>query len=395
MSVSLIARTVRGLEFVAADEIGATLPARDVQLEPRQVRFSLETAGPALADLRTVDDVFVVVGGCQDYGHKKEALPLIARAARRLDWSAALDALAAQRSLPRSGGKFDVVVSLLGRRNYSRFDVEDAVGEVLSGRFNARYVSRRDPSGPAGSVDVTVRVFVTQQGIRFALRFAATPLHRRAYKQDTTKGTLHPPVAAAMARLLTPRSGDLMLDPFCGDGTIPIEFAMTCTDALITASDLDPTRVRNTRVNAERAGTSLRVEVADAGRLSLDAGSVDILATNPPWSVSVTAGGSLRRTVNGFWDRVTGSLSNRSRIAAIMDSELDAQRVLTSQNYAIAFAQRLRLAGRLVDLVVAAPPGRPEWRLADGLLDQREAAKRVGLLTETGFQNPTGVAGRG
>lgn len=390
MSLDLIARTVRGVEYVAADEISSALSPGRLVMQPREVVFSLDEPVPALVELRTVDDLFLAVGSGPDLGHRKDVVPQLAERAVGYDWRSAVDAVATVRELP-GHRHFDVVASLLGRRNYSRYDVEDAVGTALAKPLGARYVSRRDSPAQLPPVDLSVRVFISADTTQFALRLAAGPLHRRRYKQDASRGTLHPPMAAAMARLLLPATGQHVLDPFCGDGTIPIETAAIAPDAEIAGSDNDPERIRNARANATRAQARVAFTVADAGRLDLARGSVDLLLTNPPWNVAVEASGSLSRGFDPFWDHLADAFSDSARACLIMDAELEAVKALEARGYRIALAQQVRLAGRLSQLVVCTPSGRPAWPLPQPLAEQRRHALAAGLTTETGF----GSVGKG
>lgn len=363
MSIDLIARTVRGIEYVAADEVSALAPS-GLSMAPRQLTFSLPSDDPRLLDLRTVDDLFLSIGAVAGIDHRKDALPRLAAGAAGLDWD----------SVRRPGRPhFDVVASLLGRRNYSRYDVEDSVGSALSGL--GEYVSRRP--GPPPPVDLTVRVFAEDPQVTLAVRYAGEPLHRRGYKQDAARGTLHPPMAAALARLVGLVPGEVALDPFCGDGTIPIELSLSCPAAEVRGSDLDPDRVRNAEANARRAGAPVTFAVADAGVLERP---VDALVTNPPWNLAVDATGLLTDSLDPFW-----SAARAGRLAVLMDADLDPSRVMRSHGYHLVLAQSVRLAGRLSQLVICTPADGPDWRLPDPLAKARLEAQRLGLITDTGF----------
>jgi tRNA (guanine6-N2)-methyltransferase len=360
VSIDLIARTVRGIEYVAADELSALAPS-GLMMAPRQLTFSLPSPDPRLLDLRTVDDLFQVVGTVAGIDHRKDALPRLARGAAELDWD-----VAGRR-------RFDVVASLAGRRNYSRYDVEDAVGSALS-RLG-EYVSRR--SGQVPPTDLTVRAFLDDPLVTLAVRYADAPLHRRAYKQDASRGTLHPPMAAALARLVGMSAGETALDPFCGDGTIPIELSLYCPAAQVHGSDLDPARIRNAEANARRAGVAVTFTVADAGALDEP---VDALVTNPPWNLAVDTAGLLTDGLAPFW-----RTARARRLAVLMDAELEPSRLVRSAGYDVALEQSVRLAGRLSRLVLCTPAGAPGWQLPEPLANARLEAQRLGLVTETGF----------
>ena len=197
MKIELIARCVRGIEYTAADEIAALVPG-DLTLGAREVRFQIPRLDPGLCGLRTPDDIFLSVGSAEGVGHRKDAIPWLAEQVRRMDWRTAAETVARVRYVP-APRRFDVVTSLVGRRNYSRYDVEDAIGSVLSAELDARYVSRRSAAAGMQPVALSVRVFINADTAGVAIRLAAGPLHRRSYKQDASRGTLHPPMAAVLA----------------------------------------------------------------------------------------------------------------------------------------------------------------------------------------------------
>ena len=404
MSVALLARTLRGVEWAAADEIAAALPDAAPDMRPREVRFRLPELSPRVLDLRTVDDVFLVVGRTPDPGHTKDVVPGLARWAARLDWAAAARAVGGVRDLPRRA-RFDVVASFGGRRNYNRYDVEDALGAALAsvlGTSGGTYQSRRPAAdaakGPGTAkspgaapllqpVDLSVRLFLDGSEAVAALRVGARPAHRREYKVATGPGTLHPPLAAVLARLAAPGEGDVVLDPFCGDGTIAVEMALAFPAARVSARDLDAERVRNTQENAGRAGVRLDVGRADAGAAGEPGpgAGIAVLATNPPWNLAVDAGGTLARSLRPFWDRVPGILAPGGRVCAVSDNESQTAEVLREAGYAVGLEVQLRVAGRLARLLLAAPPGAAVPAVPEGLERWRRAAMAAGLVGDGAF----------
>jgi 23S rRNA G2445 N2-methylase RlmL len=383
VSIELIARTVRGIEYVAADEISALSPTR-LAMQQRQVTFRLDRPDARLAGLRTVDDLFLSLGSIDGIGHRKDALPRIAEHSESCDWRQALAVVEETRAIP-ARRRFDVVASLLGGRNYSRYDVEDAVGAKVARLLGGQYVTRRAATGHLPSVDLTVRVFIGADTAAYALRLGAGPLHRRGYKQDASRGTLHPPMAAAMARLQAVQAGCVVVDPFCGDGTIPIEVAAVAPQATVHGSDLDAARIANAVANANRADVRVSFTVADAARLEFSNGSVDVLVTNPPWNVGVDASGRLAGGLDRFWHEVSRVLSPAGRAGLIMDAEHAAATTLRARGFAIHLRQNVRLAGRLSELVVCTPSGSQPWSMPEHIAALRAQARESGLITDIGF----------
>jgi precorrin-6B methylase 2 len=273
----------------------------------------------------------------------------------------------------------DVVAAVEGHR-FGRFAVEHAVGPPLAARLGGgRYLRRTAEGREPGEEDLTVRVSVRDGVVGAAVRLAARPLHRRDWKRDTGPGTLHPPLAAALARIAAPESGWSVVDPFCGDGTVAIETALAFPAASVTGHDLDPVRLDNATRNAERAGVPVTFARVDAGRPGERA---DVVITNPPWNLAVDGTGTLRDGLEPFWRRLPALLGPAGRFVAIMDAALDGPTALVRAGLALGLASRVRLAGRVSDVVLAAahPP-----ELSESAAAWRDRAIAQGVVTAEGF----------
>ncbi|MEU2610608.1 methyltransferase [Micromonospora sp. NPDC007271] len=372
------------MEWIAAAEIERAIAGvSGIRMAAREVTFETECPEPAVVALKTVDDVFIQAGEITGVGHTKADLqPLAARLAR-LDWAPAALAVAAVRDLPASP-RFDVVASLEGRRTYNRFDVENSTGRLLQSRLGGTHLPRTDNARPVDP-DLTVRLFLRGSRAVAALRLGPRPLHRRSYKEDAGPGTLHPPVAAMLAMLTNPTAGEAVADPFCGDGTVAIEAALLRTGADISASDIDPARVEHARRNAERAGVEIQCSIADAGDITWDAGSVDVVVTNPPWNVSVSGSGELHQSLDPFWSRLLNAFTAHGRLCVLADADLKVPARIERFGYLVPFRAQIRLAGRISEVVLARPATANRLQLPADLARWRDRARRDGVVTEAGW----------
>jgi 23S rRNA G2445 N2-methylase RlmL len=251
----MLARTLRGIEWIARDEVRTRLGIERIELGHRELRFTLPELVPDLLELGTVDDVFVVLAEVDGVTRRRESLARFA--------SLSLD-LGTETT-------FDVTASFLGKRNYNRFELEDA----LAVSVGAKRVKR----GGA----VSLRVHVVGEVATVATRVADRPLHRRSYRLVTVAGSVHPPLARALALL----AGEPFADPFCGAGTIPIEGALaglrTC------GSDIEARAIEAARLNATAADVTVPFHVADVAHL----GATDCVVTNPPWGRALPAAAAI------------------------------------------------------------------------------------------------------
>ena len=112
-----------------------------------------------------------------------------------------------------------------------------------------------------------------------------------AYEKVLEKGELRPELAWMLCWLSEPREGELVLDPFCGSGAIPLLRASRAAQfprGLVLASDLDAALVEKLKARVKHADLRRRVVVrqGDARRLSRYAdGSIHKVVTDPPWGL--------------------------------------------------------------------------------------------------------------
>ena len=79
---------------------------------------------------------------------------------------------------------------------------------------------------PEDGESFPIRVFLLKDQVTVGLDTTGESLHKRGYRRLTPKAPIAEKLAAALI-LMTPwRPGRILVDPFCGSGTIPIEAAM-------------------------------------------------------------------------------------------------------------------------------------------------------------------------
>ncbi len=350
----LIVRCVRGLEPLVAAEARRALGATVTGARHREVwlRAAWPPAGAgAEPPLRTADDAFLRAGRVTGVGRTRADLARLARAAAGVDW------VDLSRRAGRPSGPFDVVGSALGRRNFTRFDIEDAVGDAVRQQTGWLRLRRdADHAVAAGASAVTIRVSLEDGEASLGVRLADRPLHRRAWRHRDVPGSLHPPVAAALALAAGIGPGDRVLDPCCGAGTVAVEAALVEPGARAVAGDIDPVAAAAARANAAAAGVAARVAVvaADAGRPPVRPATVDRVLANLPWGKAVRAAGSLRDGPAGFVATLAPTLAPGGR-AALLVGPGDADGIAAAAGRGVSpvvDTTALAVAGTWVTLVV-------------------------------------------
>src|ERR687887_2365582 len=214
----IMVRTLRGLEAISRAEVAAVLGPAVVTTEHRTLRFSVRRLDERLLDLGTVDDAFLVLADVDGIDHRRSALDALIQLARTIDAPGTVAALAALRPIgpptlgetsaasgqtaaatsvstrakPRASSRaigFDLTASFIGRRNYSRFEVEDRVGHAIAAATGWAY-GPRSPQMPVPRASLSIRVHILHERATLAVRLGERPLHRRAYRLESRPGAL-------------------------------------------------------------------------------------------------------------------------------------------------------------------------------------------------------------
>lgn len=121
-------------------------------------------------------------------------------------------------------GRFNVVkAASIKSQLFSPSDIQSIMKKAMVERLKSVYnVSWFSEDGE----DYPVRVTLMKDVVTVGLDTTGVSLHKRGYRKLVSKAPIAENLAAALI-MLTPWHGDrILVDPFCGSGTIPIEAAM-------------------------------------------------------------------------------------------------------------------------------------------------------------------------
>lgn len=121
-------------------------------------------------------------------------------------------------------GKFWVAkAASVKSKLFSPSDIQSIMKKAMVERMKQTYpVVRFEETG----APYPVRVFLMKDEVTVGLDTTGDSLHKRGYRKLVAKAPIAENLAAALI-MLTPWRGDrILVDPFCGSGTIPIEAAM-------------------------------------------------------------------------------------------------------------------------------------------------------------------------
>lgn len=106
---------------------------------------------------------------------------------------------------------------------FSSSDIQSIVKKAIVERLKQKYgVSWFEESGS----EYPLRVFIHKDEVSITLDTTGESLHKRGYRQMSVKAPVSETLAAALIMLTPWNKNRILVDPFCGSGTFPIEAAM-------------------------------------------------------------------------------------------------------------------------------------------------------------------------
>jgi putative N6-adenine-specific DNA methylase len=123
-----------------------------------------------------------------------------------------------------ANGKFWVTkASSINSQLFSTSDIQSivkkAIVERLKGKYGVSWFSEDGASYP-------IRVNIHKDMVTIGLDTSGDSLHKRGYRPAAGKAPISECLAAALIKLTPWNKDRILIDPFCGSGTFPIEAAM-------------------------------------------------------------------------------------------------------------------------------------------------------------------------
>ena len=132
-------------------------------------------------------------------------------------------ALALEEFIPKDGKFWVTKAASVKSKLFSPSDIQSVMKKAMVERLKEVY--KVDWFQEDGA-PFPFRVFLMKDEVTVALDTTGESLHKRGYRKLTAKAPIAENLAASLI-MLTPWKGDrILIDPFCGSGTFPIEAAM-------------------------------------------------------------------------------------------------------------------------------------------------------------------------
>ncbi len=206
----LIAPCHFGLEAVLKREI-IDLGYDVTRVEDGRITFVGDGEAVCRANifLRTAERILIKVGSFQAESYEE-----LFQGVKGLSW---------EEYIPADGKFWVTKAASVKSKLFSPSDIQSVVKKAMVERMKEVYhIEWFAESG----APFPLRVFLMKDEVTAAIDTTGESLHKRGYRKLTAKAPIAENLAAALI-MLTPWKGDrILVDPFCGSGTFPIEAAL-------------------------------------------------------------------------------------------------------------------------------------------------------------------------
>ena len=213
-SITLICPCHFGLESVLKREIN-DLGYEVSQVEDGKVSFVGDWQAVCYANvfLRSAERVLVKAGAFRAQTYEE-----LFQGTRAIEW---------ERFLPRDAKFWVAKAASVRSALFSPRDIQSVMKKAMVERMSQKYHLL---SFPETGAQFPLRVTILKDEVTVGIDTTGISLHKRGYRLLTAKAPISETLAAALI-LLTPWKKDrILVDPFCGSGTFPIEAAMIASN---------------------------------------------------------------------------------------------------------------------------------------------------------------------
>lgn len=125
--------------------------------------------------------------------------------------------------IPQNGKFWVAKAASVKSKLFSTSDIQSIMKRAMVRRMQERYCVEWFPENGAS---YPIRVFLMKDIVTVGIDTTGISLHKRGYREVSGKAPITETLAAALIMLTPWRKDRILVDPFCGSGTFPIEAAM-------------------------------------------------------------------------------------------------------------------------------------------------------------------------
>lgn len=159
--------------------------------------------------LRTPERILIKIGS-----FRAETYEELFQGTKALPW---------EEYIPKDGKFWVAKAGSVKSKLFSPSDIQSIMKKAMVERMKGKYaISWFEESGES----YPIRAFLMKDEVTVGLDSTGDSLHKRGYRKLTAKAPIAENLAASLIMLTPWRANRILVDPFCGSGTFPIEAAM-------------------------------------------------------------------------------------------------------------------------------------------------------------------------
>lgn len=203
-----------GMEAVTKREI-YDLGYEITRVEDGRITFEGDAEAICRANvfLRTAERVLLLVGR-----FKATTFEELFQGIKALPW---------EEYIPQDGKFWVKKASSIKSKLFSPSDIQSIAKKAMVERLKQVYKTEWFKEDGAA---YPIRIFLLKDEVMVALDTSGDSLHKRGYRLQTSKAPITETLAAALIMLTPWKKDRILVDPFCGSGTFPIEAAMVAAN---------------------------------------------------------------------------------------------------------------------------------------------------------------------
>ena len=159
--------------------------------------------------LRTAERILIKIGS-----FKAETFEELFQGTLALTW---------EEFIPRNGKFWVAKAASVKSKLFSPSDIQSIMKKAMVERMKQTY---HETWFAEDGDAFPIRVFIMKDVVTVGLDTTGESLHKRGYRKFTAKAPIAENLAAGLIMLTPWNKNRILVDPFCGSGTIPIEAAM-------------------------------------------------------------------------------------------------------------------------------------------------------------------------
>ncbi|MBT3451251.1 methyltransferase domain-containing protein [archaeon] len=309
--VKLFALCAKGLEEVATQEIKDCGKSNNFEIFEGVIVFDYLGDLKDLTNLKIVDDVLIFVKKFQDINRYKTSLFIIRKELSQVNLMKVLFLIRKiRKTKPQT--TFKIQSSYKSRRDYTAKEITTAARRAILKNQEWKY---------SDESELYIHILLTPKINLCGVSLLNEPLHVKN-RIKTIRGSLKSSVANAMVQFADIKKTDVVFDPMCGSGIIPISASPFSKTTI--ASDIDKEVIKIAKLNAKSKDRKIKFHVWDASKTDLKDNSIDKIICNLPFDKQV----EFEFDPEEFFKEIERISKKKSKLVFLIDRESVLKRII-------------------------------------------------------------------